>query len=651
MESLIPESCSYTMRNARLMRRTRAELLSLQASNLRAGMFAGVVGMLGTLVWLWPSMARAPLLIWAGAMFAGVVAAIRLVQVSPRWTCNAASMTRLEWSFAATSFYGGALWGLLPLLGAYTGDGNVQTLIVMLLGVVALGGTGVLAPCRLAFFAFMVPTVAPLIVMLSLDPPPAMPYAALAAALCAAMLGALHELFHHTLFSTVTQRLTSDTVAEIQQVILDSTTEAILLTRGERLVKCNQRFAELVGQPEEKLIGRPLWQWLADPVEWHRHTERAACAMASGLTFRAKVRLRRATGELLWVEFSADAVDPLHLDKGVVWLGQDLTSRMRSEVTLHASEERYRKLIALTSDWYWEWDAELRFTHLSGPGLARAELSPAIYGQTLGTLQQITGANLTGWGNVQRHIERREPFRDFIWQVAAEGQEALWFSMSGNPTFDGEGNFAGYHGIGSEVSEQMRGTERYRQLAYHDTLTGLPNRRLLDDRLHLAIAQAARRKRCLAVMLIDLDNFKAINDTAGHAVGDTVLVSVAHRLQEVIRASDTVARMGGDEFVVILPDIDSEDAALTVADKITDALAVPVEEAGRRYPLGGSVGVAIYPVDGKNARALLAFADGAMYNAKRSGGSCHVSRERPALDATNARVSDRRAEPEKAPAN
>ena len=650
MESLVPTCYRNTRRNPRLVRRTHAELLSLQASNLRAGVFAGVIGMLGTLVWLWPTMARAPLLIWAGAMIAGVVAALRLVHVSPRWTCNTASMSRLEWSFAATGFYGGALWGLLPLLGADIGDSNAQTLIVMLLGVVALGGTGVLAPCRLAFFAFIVPAVAPLIVMLSLDPPPAMPHAALAAALCAAMLGALHELFHHTLYTTVTQRLASDTVAEIQQVILDSTTEAILLTRGERLVKCNQRFADLVGEPEEKLIGRPLWQWLADPVEWHRHTERAAQAMASGLTFRAKVRLRRANGELLWVEFSADAVDPLHLDKGVVWLGQDLTSRMRSEVTLHASEERYRKLIALTSDWYWEWDAQLRFTHLSGPGLARAELSPAVYGQSLGTLPHIIGANSTAWVDVLRHIERREPFRDFIWQVATDAPEARWFSMSGNPTFDGEGKFAGYHGIGSEVTEQMRGTERYRQLAYHDTLTGLPNRRLLDDRLHLAIAQAARRKRALAVMLVDLDNFKAVNDTAGHAVGDMVLVSVAHRLQSAVRASDTVARMGGDEFVVILPDIDTESAAITVADKIVDSLAAPVEAGGNHYQLGGSVGVAIYPHNGKTARALLAYADSAMYTAKRAGGSRHVSHARTVVDA-NPSVTRRSALTEDEPAN
>ena len=163
MESLVPTCYRNTRRNPRLVRRTHAELLSLQASSLRAGVFAGVIGMLGTLVWLWPTMARAPLLIWAGAMIAGVVAALRLVHVSPRWTCNTASMSRLEWSFAATGFYGGALWGLLPLLGADIVDSNAQTLIVMLLGVVALGGTGVLAPCRLAFFAFIVPAVAPLI--------------------------------------------------------------------------------------------------------------------------------------------------------------------------------------------------------------------------------------------------------------------------------------------------------------------------------------------------------------------------------------------------------------------------------------------------------------------------------------------------------
>ncbi|MCB1959624.1 MAG: diguanylate cyclase [Rhodocyclaceae bacterium] len=622
MDGLLHRRAPARARPRSIAQRTQSEALVLLALNLRTGIGAGVVGTLGALVWLWPSMSSPVLLLWAGAIFAGLLASAYLVRTSAQW---AHAPDRLEWCLAANMFYIGALWGVLPLLGGYDAGGSAQTLIIMLLGIVALGGAGILAPRRLAFFAFIVPEIAPILFILAIEPPPAMPHAALAAGIFAVMLGALHELFHHTLNATLQQRLTSDTLAAEQSVILDSTAEAIVLTRGERLVKCNQRFAELVGEPIDTLRGRPLWQWLADPGEWHHNAQRAVRAMAAGLTFRTKVQVRRANGELRWIEFSADPVDPKRLDKGIVWLGQDLSSRLRSEATLHASEERYRRLITLTSDWYWEWDAKLRFTHLNGPGLARAGLSPSMYGQTLATLTHIAGVSIDGWAGLQRQIERREPFRDFIWQLNPEGENARWFSMSGNPTFDTEGNFAGYHGIGSEVTEQMRGSEQFRQLAYHDTLTGLPNRRLLDDRLHLAIAQSSRRGQQLAVMLVDLDRFKTINDTAGHAIGDLVLVAIARRLQSATRASDTVARLGGDEFVVILPDIETESAARRVADKMVESLVAPVEADGKHYRLGGSIGVAIYPDDGNTARTLLARADAAMYEAKRQGGSRHVS--------------------------
>ena len=607
-----------------LARRAHAESLRLLAVNVRAGIVALLAGTFGALVWLWPATDPLVLLAWGAAMVIGIFTSVRLVRASANWPQLGESLRRLEWCFAANAFFIGALWGALPLLGAYTPNSGAQTLIIMLLGIVALGGAGICAPSRLVFFAFIIPEIGPLIATLAADPPTALPQAAIATGVFAAMLGALHELFHLTLTSTVAQRLSSDTLAEEQRVILDSASEAIVFTRGERLIKCNRRFADMVGDSEERLSGRPLWQWLADPAEWHRNADRARNALSSGLTFRTKIRLRRSNGELLWVEFTAEAVDAEHLDKGVVWLGQDLSSRLRSEATLHESEARYRQLITLTSDWYWEWDDKLRFTHVSGPGLERAHLGPAAYGRTLGALHHISGISAERWSALQQQIERHEPFRDFIWHGSQDAQDVRWFSMSGNPTFDTQGNFAGYHGIGSEVTEQMRGSEQFRHLAYHDTLTGLPNRRLLDDRLHLAIAQASRRDQRLAVMVVDLDNFKIINDTAGHAVGDVVLVSVARRLQGAIRASDTVARLGGDEFVAILPDIEDITAARMVADKITEALAQPIEAGDRQYLLGGSVGVAIYPDDGTNSRTLLARADGAMYEAKRQGGSRHV---------------------------
>ena len=209
-----------------------------------------------------------------------------------------------------------------------------------------------------------------------------------------------------------------------------------------------------------------------------------------------------------------------------------------------------------------------------------------------------------------------------MFQLVDRDGERRWFSCSGNPIWDAQQNFLGYHGVASEITERIRAAERYRHLAYHDSLTGLPNRRLLADRLEQAIALARRRNAQVALMLLDLDSFKAINDTDGHAVGDAVLATMAHRLRTAVRESDTVARIGGDEFVVLLPEIESEDTAVVIAEKIIAAVRAPLDSQMRNYRLGVSIGIAFFPDDGENGERLLQQADSAMYRAKEAGGHC-----------------------------
>jgi diguanylate cyclase (GGDEF)-like protein len=160
--------------------------------------------------------------------------------------------------------------------------------------------------------------------------------------------------------------------------------------------------------------------------------------------------------------------------------------------------------------------------------------------------------------------------------------------------------------------------EAARHAAFHDPLTGLPNRALFDNRLEHGLAQAKRHDRTLAVMFLDLDAFKKINDTYGHDAGDTVLQTIAHRLKDNTRDDDTICRLGGDEFLYLLTEIDSTQDAIQIAEKITAAIRMPCQLSSVALTVNPSIGIALYPQDGTSAIALIKAADTAMYKAKRT---------------------------------
>ena len=170
--------------------------------------------------------------------------------------------------------------------------------------------------------------------------------------------------------------------------------------------------------------------------------------------------------------------------------------------------------------------------------------------------------------------------------------------------------------LGHQVALLQREVLRSRRFAYHDELTGLPNRRLLLDRYHQAVALATRQHRLVALLFLDLDGFKNVNDTHGHAAGDRILQQVAARLLASIRASDTACRYGGDEFVVLLPELAGRESALAAARKIRARLAVPCIVDGTEIKVTASIGVAVYPVDGNEFGDLMRMTDGLMYRDK-----------------------------------
>lgn len=175
--------------------------------------------------------------------------------------------------------------------------------------------------------------------------------------------------------------------------------------------------------------------------------------------------------------------------------------------------------------------------------------------------------------------------------------------------------------VARDITEKKL-AEEHARLAYHDTLTGLPNRRRLVDRIEHALARARRYERLVAVMFLDLDNFKEINDTLGHDVGDEVLIAATQRIACCVRQDDTVSRLGGDEFVVLLSEVGDVGDAVAVAEKILAELALPLNLAGQDFALSGSIGISLYPKDGTDPQILITRADSAMYSAKRSGKCC-----------------------------
>ncbi|WP_217701901.1 diguanylate cyclase [Thalassospira sp. HF15] len=194
-----------------------------------------------------------------------------------------------------------------------------------------------------------------------------------------------------------------------------------------------------------------------------------------------------------------------------------------------------------------------------------------------------------------------------------------WLRETGNVTKNEAGKVVKMMGVVRDITEERAETDQIRDLAFHDPLTRLPNRFLFEDRLRTAIDRAKRHKTQAAVVFIDLDGFKQINDELGHIAGDRILINTGQRLINAIRASDTVARIGGDEFTIILEDLESDAEVHAIAEKILGALSPPIEEGEGTYRVGASLGIAIYPEHARTLDTLIHIADQAMYVAKAKG--------------------------------
>jgi diguanylate cyclase (GGDEF)-like protein/PAS domain S-box-containing protein len=287
------------------------------------------------------------------------------------------------------------------------------------------------------------------------------------------------------------------------------------------------------------------------------------------------------------------------------------------QVALKGSEAHFRDLTELSSDWDWEQDEHFRFTKMSSEIATKAGISGS---EHLGkTRWELPGIKLSQaeWDRHIAVLKAHQSFEGFTYQRVGPNGEMRYFLISGRPIFDALRRFSGYRGVGKDVTEAKAAEEHIENLAYHDALTGLPNRASFSLLLNHAISRARRNGGGFAILFIDLDGFKQVNDTLGHEAGDALLRDVGGRLKSCVRQNDIVARLGGDEFVVLLEGVSERQHATGVAQKILPKIAGTSQQSGTPHGVTASIGISFYPHDGEDEKTLMKNADAAMYRVKQ----------------------------------
>ncbi len=360
----------------------------------------------------------------------------------------------------------------------------------------------------------------------------------------------------------------------------------------------------------------------------------AMCLRNPGVPIPAELRVRREDGAWRVIE----GVLVSRLDEpnvgGVVVNYRDVTTRWEARQRIEALNRHLQRQVA-------EFRTLLEVIPIGigiarDPGCHHVDANPYLerllgipsgINSAFGGPDGLTGVSLFRGGRplepaempMQQAAGRGVDVTDVEMDVVRDGRTVATILGSARPLFDEAGRPRGAIGTALDITERKRSEEQIRALAYHDTLTGLPNRLLFGDRLSLAVAQAHRQSQGLAVLFLDLDRFKLINDSLGHSVGDRLIRGVADRLTTCVREGDTVARLGGDEFTLLLPAVEREADAARVADKVLDVLRVPFALEGRELFVTASMGISLYPADGHDAETLVKNADTAMYRAKEDG--------------------------------
>ncbi len=288
------------------------------------------------------------------------------------------------------------------------------------------------------------------------------------------------------------------------------------------------------------------------------------------------------------------------------------------------------------ADWLWQIDPSRRVRSVSprfafALGMDPEEIDGKPFIQMIAGEAWDTGQFPSSLHDLAERIKRRESFSNLLVRVTIGGIQR-WWELSGTPKLDDSGVFDGFRGVGSDVTEQRESSEKIAHMARYDTLTGLPNRMMLNEALGDAMRYAEQwRTRC-AFLMIDLDRFKSVNDTLGHQVGDQLLAKVSARLKELMTENELCGRLGGDEFAIVVRDASDLERVGRVAQAVIDHLSAPYEVDHHTLYVGASIGSALGPRDGNTVETLMRNADLALYRSKEEGGGQHNGYE-PSLHA------------------
>ncbi|MBY0268818.1 MAG: PAS domain S-box protein [Burkholderiales bacterium] len=398
-------------------------------------------------------------------------------------------------------------------------------------------------------------------------------------------------------------------------------------TADLRILHVNPKLCEILGYTREELLAMRTSDFLS-PDDRKSDRSQYLQQMLKGemQTFSSERPFVRKDGSIVWTNRTVSLVrdsagQPLYFLRII----EDISERKRAEDALAKERLLLRTVVDAIPDRIYVKDVEGRFILQNAANLKvrGVDHHEDIVGKTVFDIFPPQLARRIHEED-QEIIRTGEPLIDRESRThfgTGEGHEdaTRWHLTSKVPLKDAAGRVYGLVGVNRDITERKQSSERLAHLAHYDSVTGLPNRVLLHDRLGQSIAQARRNSWFVGVLFLDLDRFKLVNDTLGHAAGDLLLKQVAMRLTQALRPSDTVGRLSGDEFAVILPELATPQNAGLVAQKLIDILHAPFDLDGNEVFVTASIGITIYPTDSDSIETLIRDADAAMYGAKSAG--------------------------------
>ncbi len=569
--------------------------------------------------------------LWFGSMaFSGIagigVSSVWRQQARRRSTLPEAARLKLarRYSIAydVTAGLQGLLWGALAVVIGQADDAVIAAVAFVLGGALVLS-ISVHAGNRFAQWLFAVPIVVLQEFVLLRHGlhggalPRLLPIGWLVLAFCVLFA---QRRAADALRARLAARISYERHANEQAALLDNTPLGIVVVRDREIVVCNDALLKMFGYPQkEDLLGRSIRILLPDEESWHALQEHAAEAMKGEAVSRI-VKRRRFDGSLIDVMLKVAVVASNEGVLEFIGIYEDVNDRI-------AIEANYRHLMRMQT---------LVF-EAAGEGIAIVNdgiIEQA--NQALSLLLGLSTAQLAGkplcqlfedpegWTEIERHFQRLGSTLKLERRVKRSDGRGLWVNVTGclvdAPSTEGEHGMRAIW-ILADLSVQKRREAESWHHANHDVMTGLPNRRFLQDRLDQALAFARRDGRKVGIVILDLDGFKAVNDTHGHRCGDAVLEEVARRLSMTVRELDTVGRWGGDEFVLVLKEIDSYAIVEETVRRVIARLSEPILFREHRLSIGASVGIALYPDHGEEVETLMLAADLAMYESKGASGN------------------------------